>query len=58
MSEVTIENVRDHPSPAVVAEFDVRLGGVLVRGCRLVDGRNGRFVGPSLPSPAGLRRMG
>jgi len=48
MSADIVENVRDHPSDAVVAEFDARLGGVLVRGCRLVDGRNGRFVG--LPS--------
>ncbi len=45
MSEVTVENVRDHPSDAVRAEFDVRLGGVLVRDVRLVDGRSGTFVG-------------
>lgn len=55
-AEITVENVRrDHPSPAVEAEFDCRLGSaILIRGLRLVRGKGGGlFVG--LPS---RRRQG
>lgn len=43
-----IEILRAQPSTtpgAVLATFDVRMGGVTVHGCRLVVGKRGRFVG-------------
>ncbi len=47
MTDIRVENIRSGQG-AVVAEFDAVLGGVIVRGARLVEGRNGRFLG--LPS--------
>lgn len=44
-ADITILGIRDHTSDAVRAEFDVQLGGVLIRDVRLVDGRNGTFLG-------------
>ncbi len=47
MSEVRVEKVRAGTG-AVIAEFDAVLGGVTIRGARLVNGKRGRFLG--LPS--------
>jgi len=44
-ADITILDIRDHPSDAVRAEFNVQLGGVLIRDVRLVDGKNGTFIG-------------
>ncbi len=47
MTEVRVEGIRAG-SGAVIAEFDAVLGGVTIRGARLVNGKRGRFLG--LPS--------
>ncbi len=53
MTDLGIENVRAG-SGSVVATFDCQLGGVRIVGARLVDGRNGRFLGlPSRKTPDG-----
>ena len=48
MTDIIIENLHRSDGGSVRAEFDAVLGGVTIRGARLVEGRNGRFLG--LPS--------
>ena len=50
---IEIDNVQPATQAGtVLGTFSVRLGGVTIHGCRLVDGKRGRFIGwPSRRKP-------